>query len=187
MRKALLWTSAIVVAVGVYNLDAITGQWKFDKLCKNEGGSKFYAHVEKDVGWEVESEDDHGYQVPFNIGHVAFVRFRDKQGAWFDVYIKSGPTPWSKDYDIVPADYTKKTRYRLTTEQGLLPEDKRMSRTRYAVADVQLGGPVATHTSFAYSWTKPERVILNAPTSETCHAGHEADLFHSAIFQPRGK
>ena len=165
MRKALLCIGAIVVAIGVYNLDAITGQWKFDKLCKNEGGSKFYAQVEKDVGWVVESEDDHGYQVPFNIGHVAFVRFRDKQGASLDVRVTKGPTPWSKGYDIAPSDQAKPIKYRLTIEQGLLQDDERMSRTHFAKTDVQGGSPVAPHTYVTYRWTKPERVILSAPTS----------------------
>lgn len=183
MRKALLWIGAIAVAIGVYNFDAITGQWKFDKLCKNEGGSKFYAQFEPDVGWEVESEDDHEYQTPFRLGHVPFVRFQDKQGVWFDVHIKNGPTPWSKGYDIFPADYTKKTRYRLTTEQWLLPEDKRMSRTRFTIFDVQLGIPVATHTYFSYSWTKPERVILSAPTSVTCPEASETNLFFDTVRQ----
>lgn len=183
MRKALLGIGAIVVAITIYNLDAFTGQWKFDKLCKREGGSKYYAQLEPNVGWEVESEDDHEYQAPFGFGQVAFVRFRDKQGATFDVHIKNGPTPWSKAYDIVPADYTKKTRYRLTTEQGLLPEDKRMSRTRFAITDVQLGSPVAIHTYFSYRWSKPERVILSAPTSVTCPAASETNLFFTTIRQ----
>ena len=185
IRKIVLWVCGLAAVALVYNLDAIVGQWKFDRLCKNEGGSKFYAQVEKDVGWEVESEDDHGYQVPFNIGHVAFVRYRDRQGNLLDVHLKPGPTPWSKGYDITPANPTKQIRYRLTMEQDKLPEDERMSRTQDTITDVQRGAPVASHTRFSYRWTKPERMILSMPTGATCHAGHEGDQFFAAIFEPR--
>lgn len=187
----MLWIGAglvAIVAVGIiYNLDAITGQRKFDKLCDSEGGSKFYSHVEPDAGWAVESDDAKAYQEVFNFGRVAFVRFRDKQGASFDAHIKPGPTKWSKAYDISPADSAREVRYRLTIEQGRLPEDQRMSRTRYTITDVRLGSLVASHTYFSYRWTKPERVILSASTSVSCHAGSEVDAFVAAVHNPGRK
>jgi hypothetical protein len=85
MRKVLLWIAGIAAAITLYNLDAITGQWKFERLCKEEGGSRFFADVQKDVGWEVEGSTEYDYEGPFKFGHAAFVRFKDKQGALFDV------------------------------------------------------------------------------------------------------
>ena len=91
MGKLWLAALALPAAALLYNLDAIIGQWKFEKLCDVEGGSRFYVKAVKDVGWEVESEDPSAYQVPFNFGHVSFVRFR-KQGDLFDARVKTGPT-----------------------------------------------------------------------------------------------
>lgn len=186
-----LITMVIVAVAGglvvgtVYNFDASSGQKKFHDLCKNEGGSKFYDQVDRDVGWEVQSEDEAAYKVPFNIGHVNFVRFRDKHGGLFDVHAKAGPNPWAKDYEIAPADTTRLPQYRLTTERGLLPDDARIGRTRYVITDVSRGAVVAMHTYFNYSWTKPDRVVLNAPTSTSCFAGSEVDSFYSAIYEAR--
>lgn len=182
MSKFWKWALGLIALGLLYNVDAFIGQWKFERLCENEGGSKFYARVEKDVGWEVESTDDKAYQVPFNIGYVTFVRYRDKQGNLLDVYLTPGPTPWSKGYDIQPADMARQPKYRLTTEQGLLPDDERMDRVRYTITEVQGEKKAATHTSFGYSWTKSGRVILNAPTGVVCHAGHEVDVFFAEIF-----
>ena len=187
MRKLLFWLIIISGGIVFYNLDAITGQWKFDKLCKNEGGSKFYAKIDQYVGWEVESQDEHAYKDPFHFGHVAFVRFRNKQGDSFDVRIKNGPNQWSKSYDLLPADNKNTIKYRLNIEQSLLPDDKRFSRTRFTITDVQLGSPVATHTYFSYMWTKPERVFLNAPTSVSCHSGSDVDSFYAAVRQSERK
>lgn len=185
LRKALIWIGILVLAPVIYNLDAIFGQWKFDRLCEKEGGSRFYGKVEKDVGWEVLLREESDYKMPFEIGHVAFVRFTDKQGVQHDVHLKPAPTPWSKAYDVKPADSTKQPRYRLTVTQGLVPDDDRMSRTKDVISDVQSGQPLATYTWFSYRWTKPERVILNASTSVSCHGGKEAEQFDSQIFQEK--
>lgn len=186
MLKFLLCVGVIAVAAIVYNLDSIIGQRKFDKLCEREGGSRFYAQLEKDAGWEVQSQDEQAYKVPFNFGHVAFVRYRNKQGEQLDVHIKNGPSPWSKDFDVTPADLTNtQPKYRLTIEQGLLADDERMSRTHYEITDVQRARPLASHTYFSYRWTRPERVILDASTSVTCHGGAEVSAFASQIYQSR--
>jgi hypothetical protein len=185
LHKALIWTGIIVLVPLVYNLDAIYGQWKFDRLCQQEGGSRFYGKVEKDVGWEVELRETSDYKVPFDIGNVAFVRFIDKTGVQRDVHLKPGPTPWLKDYEVTTADLAKQPRYRLTMTQSHLPDDDRMSRTRDVISDIRTGRPIATYTWFSYQWAKPERVILNASTSVTCHGGKEAQQFDSEIFQEK--
>lgn len=168
MRKALLWLGALVAAAVLYNLDAITGQWKFDKLCKEEGGPRFYGSVEKDVGWEVEGHDTYDYQGPFPFEHIAFVRYENKQGIRSDVradgYIGAG----ERKYIFTPVDAARPVRYRFRTERITLPDDARFGRTQQQVVDLSDGRVVASYTYFGYSWTKPERVILAAPTGVQC-------------------
>ena len=183
MRKALLWIGAIVVAIGVYNLDAITGQWKFDRLCEKEGGPRFYAAVEKDFGWEVEAHDTYSYQSPFEFEHVAFVRYEDKQGARSDVRVDGYIGPGQRKYVFSPVDESRQVRYRFRFRYGKLPGDRRFGKSLYEVIDVTTGQVVATHTQFSYQWTQPERVLLSAPTGVGCwDLQSERDKFFRGIY-----
>jgi hypothetical protein len=187
MRRFWLVSGALAAAAFVYNVDAFTGQWKFKRMCKEEGGPRFFGVVEKDVGWEVGLNDERDYEIPFNFGHVAFVRFRKAQtDSLFDVHIKSRSSAPSVGYDIGPADLRRQVRYRLSVEQGKVPGDERMSRRRFSIAEADTGKTVATHTSFSYQWTLPERVLLHASTSTTCHAGQAIEDFAASIYQVRG-
>ena len=115
MRKLLLWTGAIILAAMLYKLDAITGQWKFDRMCKAERGPRFLAAVEKDVGWEVEGHDTYSYQGPFEFDHVAFVRYQDKQGVRSDVRTDGYVGPGQRKYIFSPVDESRQVRCRLRT------------------------------------------------------------------------
>jgi hypothetical protein len=184
MRKFLLIVAALVLAAVLYNLDAITGQWKFDKLCANEGGSKFYAQVVRGMGWEVVSQNELAYRDLLRFGDVAFVRFRNREGALMDATLAPGSSARNPTFIVTAADATKNPRYREISEQGLMPDDERFSRRRYTIVDIQRGTPAAVHTSFSYEWTKPDRLILSASTSVTCHGGKEIDSFFASIYGP---
>ena len=168
MRKLLLWTGAIILAALLYNLDAITGQWKFDRMCKAEGGPHFLAAVEKDVGWEVEGHDTYSYEGPFRFDHVAFVRYRNKNGIRSDVTVDGYVGPGQRKYVFSPVDESRQVRYgfRFTYEE--FPHDHRFGKSLYEVTDLATRKVIATHTQFRYQWTKPERVILSAPTGVGC-------------------
>jgi hypothetical protein len=186
MIKTLIKISVVIAVLGaaytVYYWEAIKGQWKFEELCEKEGGSRFYAKVEKDVGWEVDSNNDKkAYKIPFGFGGVSFVRFKDEEGILKDAYITAGETRWMKGYDIRPADIRLQPRYKLNLYQGLVQNDDRMSRTSFNISDIEKGGVVAEHTLFSYMWTSPNNVFLNAPTSVTCRSGGEVDSFFSSI------
>jgi hypothetical protein len=186
MIKTLIKIAVVIgilcLAYTVYYWDAITGQWKFEALCKKEGGSRFYAPVEKDVGWEVVSNNDKkAYKIPFGFGGVSFVRFKDEDGTLKDVYITTGETRWMKGYDIQPADMILQPRYKLNLYQGHVQNDNRMSRTSFSISDIRNGSLVAEHTYFSYEWTSPDGVLLNTPTSVTCKSGSEVNLFFSSI------
>lgn len=168
MRKFSLWVAAIVVAAALYNLDAFTGQWKFDRMCKGEGGPRFYAAVEKDAGWEVEAHDTYSYQSPFEFEHVAFVRYQDKQGVRSDVRVDGYIGPGQRKYVFSPVNESRQVRYRFRFRYEKLPGDERFGKSLYEITDVTTGQVVATHTQFSYQWTKPERVILSAPTGVGC-------------------
>lgn len=183
MRKSTLWIGALLLAPVIYNLDAIAGQWKFKQMCSKEGGPKFYAPVEKDVGWEVEGHDKYAYQPPFEFEHVAFVRYEDEQGKVFDVrtdgylganqrkYIFSGVN------DAMPVRYT----YRYVSAR--FPDDPRFSKTQIEVIDRRTVQVVASYTEFSYSWAKPERVLLSAPTAAGCwDMQADIDSFRNHIY-----
>jgi len=181
MRKRWLIALAVPVLIGLYNVDAFIGYQKFASLCDKEGGSKFQARVDKSVGWEAISEDASTYQIPLKFGHALFVKFRGKNGQLMEALAKASTEVQAKGYDVVPADATNIPRYRLTIKQGLLPDDSRMSKTRFEVSDLRLATLVASHTSFSYAWADPDRVVLGAPTSSTCHSGVETDAFFETI------
>lgn len=187
MRKTLLSIGAVVatcvVAVTIYNLDAITGQWKFDRMCKAEGGSRFHAVVEKNVGWDVESHDTYGYQWPFLFDHVAFVRYEDKQGVQFDVLAGPYVAAFQRKYTFSPVDASRQVRYRFRYEHTRLPDDDRFTKTQYQVLDLTSRKVVASHTAFGYQWTKPERVILEAPTGVGCwNQQADIDKFFQSVY-----
>jgi hypothetical protein len=89
--------------------------------------------------------------------------------------------------DIKIANLNVKPRYRYITENKVLSNDKRMSRTYTALMDLRNGGLSATHTSFNYEWTSPDNVFLNAPTSTGCHGDFdEYAFFMREVFKVRG-
>jgi hypothetical protein len=192
MIKALMKIGAfigvLVLAYTVYYWDAITGQWKFEALCKKEGGSRFYAPVEKDVGWEVVVSDGNknAYESPFYFKYVSFVRFKDGDGSLKDVYIGKDKDARLRVYDIRPANINLNARYGYSVGSFVLPDDKRMSRSNTVLIDLRGGGLVATYTSFSYEWTSPDKTFINAPTSITCHGDFgEYDLFMRSVFEFR--
>lgn len=191
MRKLRLrWiVLALVAAPFVYNLDAFYGAWKFSRLCKNEGGPRYYAAVERNMGWLVGDSSEFAYQGPFVFQDIAFVRWKNKAGESIDVRvdrdIQKTPFPRRSEYVLSPADETKPVRYRYTFERNFLPEDARLARTRELIVDEETGRLAASFTQFSYRWTSPERVVLSAPTGVQCEF-HSTDYeqFRRLIFQP---
>jgi hypothetical protein len=182
MKKLLIIVAVLIVGVFVYNFDAVLGQRKFERLCKEEGGSRIYAKVEKDAGWYVEQSDLVGYEDAFNFGPVKFVRFRDKFGDTFDVYHAPGPNQWTKGYRRAPVDPAESVRYQLTIEQAHVPNDQRMSRTQFVIKEIESGNVVATNTRFSYEWANPDRMIFSFPTSQSCDGNENYLSFTRSIF-----
>ena len=188
MRKALLAGAVILCAPLLYNVDAITGRWKFDRLCKEEGGSRFYGAVKQDVGWEVLAHDAYAYQSPFSFGHVAFVRFQNKDGARFDVRSEGYKGPNQRNYIFLPVDESQSVRYRFLYSNTLFPNDDRFAKTMYQVVDVASGALLAQHIAFAYQWAKPERMLLGMPTAIGCwNLLADGDRFFNSVYQIKEK
>lgn len=175
-KKVWFWLAMFAVALIGYHQDAIRGQWKFERLCKEEGGARFYGKIEKGHGWIVENTDEFEYQVPFGFGGVAFVRYTNKKGERFDVTRtstlrknNSGGHFDDVKYLFSPVDESMPVRYKVVdTFPVTMSDDKRFSRSYLAVIDLVNSRILATYTSYSYQWTKPERVILNAPTGVSC-------------------
>jgi len=192
MRKKLIFIMfgivAIAAAVVIYNLDAITGQWKFDQMCKTEGGPRFYAAVEKNAGWMVEGQDTYDYQWPFSFNHIAFVRYQDKQGVQSDVQADGYVGPGQRKYIFAPVDASRQVRYKFQFRYESFPNDHRFGKAIYEVTDLTTRQLVASYTRFSYQWTKPERVILSAPTGVGCwDLQSELDTFFNGIYASGNK
>lgn len=168
MAKWWLGVAAIGVGAVLYNLDAITGQWKFDRLCKDEGGPRFYAPVERDVGWEVEGQDVYDYRWPFVFDHVSFVRYQDKHGVRSDVRASERLLGAEPKYTFSPVDEGQPVRYTLRYSNRALLDDDRFFKAETQIIEKATGKVLASFTAFSYRWAKPERVILAAPTAVQC-------------------
>jgi len=183
MRKLLLWIGVLVTAAVIYNLDAIWGQWKFERLCKNEGGPRFYEPVEKNAGWQMEGHDTYDYQAPFLFEHVAFVRFEDKKGKRSDVRTDGYIGAAERRYIFSDVDETKQVRYSLRYGSEVFATDDRFSKTELLITDLRSGKVVASYTKFGYEWTKPERVLLSAPTGVGCwNLQEDVNKFYQSIY-----
>ena len=186
IRKIVLWVCGLAAVALVYNLDAIVGRWKFERMCKNEGGPRFYRSVEKDVGWQV-GNDTYDYAGPFNFGHIAFVRFEDKKGKQSDVRSDGYIGPNRRKYSFSDVDETKPVRYSLRYGTKILADD-RFSKSQRLVTDLKTGAVVASFTEFDYSWTKPERMLLSMPTAVGCWTMQkDIDKFHKGIYSTGNK
>jgi hypothetical protein len=182
MKKVLICIFGIVLACLIYNLDAITGQWKFEKLCKEQGGPRFFAPVEKDAGWEVNAGNLLTYEAPFEFGHIGFVRERSA-GYERDARAEKTLGRRKLQFAFSDADSSKEVRYQLRLVQRLLHDDPRMGTTETQVVDLANGAIVASFTQFSYQWTKPERVLLAAPTAVSCWTDRPAiDSFYQSIY-----
>ncbi len=168
MSKAVIFLLIVICGATLYNFDALTGRWKFDNLCETEGGPKFLGVVEPNKGWLVEPGNLATFESPFAFEKVDFVRFTDESGRKFDVrsdgYIGSN----ERKYIRSEVDASKLPRYALSIQIQGFHNDERFKRTLYTVTDLVTADVLATYTSFSYSWTKPERTLLAAPTVKVC-------------------
>ena len=159
----------LILGVLWYNRDSATGQRKFEALCKEEGGYRVYERLEKNVGWIVDEpiagQSSDRYRRPFSFGHVAFVRVPDKQGKWFDA-VRDPDRPGK--FILAPADETRPVRYHYRSVRRVFPDDERFQRNQELITDLASGKRAASFTFFYFEWTKPENVILHAPTSQSC-------------------
>ena len=179
--KPVLWVLGLAAVALVYNLDAIVGRWKFERMCKNEGGPRFYEPVEMDVGWQVEGHDTYDYQWPFLFDHIAFVRFEDMKGKRSDVTTDGYIGANQRRYIFSDVDETRQVRYSFRYHTEIL-SDERFSKSQRLVTDLKTGKVVASFTKFGYSWTKPERMLLSMPTAVGCwDMQKDIDKFYRGI------
>jgi hypothetical protein len=192
MRKSRLWMLLAAGALLVYHFDVITGTLKFNRMCKAEGGPRFYGPVEKDVGWEVTSNDTEAFTSPFLFNHIAFVRYRDKAGVRSDVrlngYTQVTASHAEPNYVFLPVNEAQQVRYRFERNRITFPDDERFSKSVEKITDLASGKVVVTYTTVTFQWTKPERVILGATTADGCWDKFgDGDFFVKNIYEFRRK
>jgi hypothetical protein len=195
MRKSSQWMLFIAGALLVYHFDVITGTLKFNRMCKAEGGPRFYGPVEKNVGWEVTERDTYSYQGPFPFGDVAFVRYQDKEGVRSDVrfagYKQITPNYAEPNYVFSPVNEALPVRYRYDRKQIYFPDDERFSKTVVSITEVASAQVLATYTQISWQWTKPGRVIISDSMANGCWDGSDPDEgigpFYKGIYELRSK
>jgi hypothetical protein len=182
ISKSWRWVLGIAAAFLVYHLDAITGQWKFNGLCKTEAGGKYFAPVVGGVGWEAQSKDaTRAFVSPLNLG-AGFVRYTDAKGARSDVRLTPEPRArGAPEYAFSPVEESLPVRYRYEYVVEDIDGDRRFRRFTRRIVDLNNREVAASHTVIAFAWTTSSRVILNAPTGESCGAGEEAEIFFETI------
>lgn len=201
MKIFLIFIAICAFGYYAYNADALYGQYLFKQLCENEGGARFYKRVEKGQGWLVEStyksRDMKHLNLPAD-SNRGFIRFKAESGIQFDARLKTIPpygTPRelidSPEYTLIePANLAISPRYvQRSVREVFNPDPRFLKRQSFGkqqtqVIDLQSNEVVATQTSFGYTWTTPDRVILNAPTAITCHIHTSAaENFSTDIYQ----
>lgn len=184
-RKAWFWVALSVIGLIAYHQDAIRGQWKFERLCKEEAGARVYGKIEKGQGWTTEDRSTTGYSGPFIFGEIGFVRYTNAKGETFDVMKKEGTTV--EDYVFSPVNESRLVRYKFVRNSTKFSDDDRFSSVAESIIDFQTGAVLATFTSFGFSWTKPERTLFASPTGQTCEMlGYEnvnVRKFINAVFE----
>lgn len=192
MKKLVITIALLALAYCLYNADALYGQYLYSQLCDSEGGARFYKRVEKGQGWletYVASSEGMKHMELTREPNRGFVRFIDADGKWFDARLKSTPpygTPMgvinSPEYTLIePANLSVPARYtrRFVTEKfnpnPKLLKKQSFSKSQAQIVDLQTNEIVATYTTFGYSWTSPDRVILNGPTGVSCHIATKDD------------
>jgi len=159
--------------------DIFTGYWKFRALCELEGGARFYAPVQKDVGWmlaDVHKYKDHPNSFPYYY-NPAFFRYRNIYGEEYDVTRVFSPAPANSPgssnyrYVINPADKLKPVRYLykhagipLTSKEGVPSKGWNFLKEYVEINDLETGKVVASYTSPIYRWTTA-RWFLDNPFS----------------------
>ncbi|MFZ6799557.1 hypothetical protein [Undibacterium sp. Di24W] len=176
MRKFLIGFGILIAGYFLYNADAYYGQWQFKEMCKKEGGPRFYGKIEKNAGWLLTDTSTSAPDVPSDFGDISFFRWTDKEGKEFDIYVdwelrkKMHPRP--SEYTFLPADKSKVVRYEYRYKTERMLHDERFVQSQEEIIDIATQKKqLASYTIFSYQWTKPERVILSAPTSVTCWQG----------------
>jgi hypothetical protein len=183
MYKAIIWSGSLALLVLAYHFEAIAGRWQFDRLCEQEGGSKFEASYRKHVAhqtWELLSADPSEHRIFLSLNNAAWVRFRNSSGELIDAHLQSAP----KLFQLQPADESKPVQLRLSVKHELLADNSHIRRVRYVVTDADQGQALAQHVSFAYAWSATDRILLSPPISLSCHGNSEnLSAFLGAITQ----
>ena len=148
-KQVWVWLLLIPLGLVIYHQDAIRGQWKFERLCKEDGGARFYGMIEKGKGWTVDGRDQWSYQGPFVFGDIDFVRYTNQQGEEFDVTKKKGV--WPPEYVFSPVDQNRAVRYRYSDTTMKFHDDNRFSKHSQMVSDYQTGAILADYKGTSHN------------------------------------
>ena len=178
-KKVPLWILIpllILAAPFIYNIDAFTGHYKFKRMCKEQGGVRFYGPVERNKGW-LAVGNAHGSQTddavaiqPFLFGDIDFVRYKDLDGRLKDMKLAQIQTSHVKSYDRFPVDPNKSPRYGYTDQTFYLPDDKRFLVIKVTITDLRDQSKLAELVVFSFAWAESDRMILGMSTLKQCEA-----------------
>ena len=176
-RTYIIFFVAAFLLIFIWWLSDIPiGYYKFQQACKNEGGLRVYAKVEPNVGWWAKSQSN-AEGIVVHYPNVSFARFQTKDGGWKDVRYKGGIGSFSK-FDVIPADETKKPRYRESIEVKAVADATRLRKEVLTIFDSFSNSVAFQSTRFIFTWTNPENTLLGQSDTAVCPS-HEDE--YSAI------
>ncbi|WP_293934137.1 hypothetical protein [Iodobacter sp.] len=183
MRGFLIKLCLIFGVMIIWFWPNIQGHYRFKQYCSREGGIRIYGEILPDQGWLAAGNSPDDYKLPFAFKRVAFVRYKDKSGIWFDVYAKFNPWPKDLDYILEPVDKSKSVMYMIKNEFiRNMPNELRLGKDRYEIYVITENKVIASTTNFQYEQFERGKTFLGAPSGVVCEEIHVLDEFIKTIF-----
>lgn len=184
MRKLSVFLFIVIglmAAMTVWFWPNIYGQYRFSQYCDKDGGLKIYGEVLPDQGWLAASNDPDDYKRPFSLKRIAFVRYQDKKGERYDVYIKTNPWPKDPDYIFEPVNDAKKVKYILKYSLVDVPNELRLNKKSLEIYSIEEKRNLVELVWFGYSGFDRDRTILGAPSGAQCPDDDSGTKFYNIL------
>ena len=168
MRTSIVICLLVAIVTLAWFSPNIYGHYRFIHYCEREGGLKVSEKILPDQGWLAAGSDPYDYKAPFYLGKVAFVRYKDKTGARFDVYAKQNTWPRGPDYVLMPVDELKKVRYMLKYVNEFVPNELRLGKDQTIIFSIPEKKILVNNVNFSYAQFDQNKTLLSAPSGEYC-------------------
>ncbi|MBC3910588.1 hypothetical protein [Undibacterium umbellatum] len=172
MRKLsvfLLTVIGFMVAMTVWFLPNIYGQYRFSQFCGKDSGFHEYGEIEKNSPWLTTDQAD-AKSVVSTHAMVPFARYLDRDGQYFDVRYKGGNPWWDSSYEVISADLKIVVPYIFEYKASFIEKELRLRKDVYSLRDRKTNQVIFQHTGFAYTLFESKHTLLGQSDIQTCPA-----------------